>query len=172
MILFETDKRPLTYLLDQIEQGQLALPDFQRSFVWDANTTRELLSSIIASYPAGSLLFLQGGAKVFQPRAAEEAPPLNSEPPYLILDGQQRMTALYQAFTGTGSHRFSLISGTVDGYDLDDAVEVFHQTKVAKWSSINGQAADLMLPMSRLRNYAFWVMEVVASSRGCRGGST
>ena len=32
MILFETDKKPLTLLLDQIEQGELALPDFQRSF--------------------------------------------------------------------------------------------------------------------------------------------
>lgn len=40
MILFETDKKPLTYLLDRIQNRDLALPDFQRSFVWDANATR------------------------------------------------------------------------------------------------------------------------------------
>jgi hypothetical protein len=164
VILFETDKRPLTFLLDQVDQGQLALPDFQRSFVWDANATRELISSIIASYPAGSLLLLQGGAHVFKPRAVEEAPPLNSEPPYLVLDGQQRLTALYQAFAGKGSHRFFLnIRELLDGYDLDDAVEVYHWTKVARWSTLDGQATDLMLPMSQLRNYAFWVMDIVTN---------
>ncbi len=108
MILFETDKRPLTFLLDQVDQGDLALPDFQRSFVWDANATRELITSIVASYPAGSLLLLQGGARVFRPRAVEQAPAINGQPPYLVLDGQQRLTALYQAFTGKGSHRFFL----------------------------------------------------------------
>jgi hypothetical protein len=162
VILFETDKRPLTYLLDQVHQGELALPDFQRSFVWDSNATRELIASIVASYPAGSLLFLQGGAKVFRPRAAEEAPALNGQPPYLVLDGQQRLTSLYQSFTGKGSHRFFLnVRELLEGYDLDEAVEVYHHTKAARWSTIEGQAADLMLPMSRLRSYAFWVMEVV-----------
>lgn len=55
MILFQTGKRPLTYLLDQVVQGQLALPDFQRSFVWDANATRELIASIITSYRTDGL---------------------------------------------------------------------------------------------------------------------
>lgn len=164
MILFETDKRPLTYLLDQVDQGELALPDFQRSFVWEANATRELIASIVASYPAGSLLLLQGGAKVFRPRSVEEAPALNGQPPYLVLDGQQRLTSLYQAFAGKGSHRFFLnIRELLDDYELDDAVEVYHRTKTVRWSAIEGQAADLMLPMSRLRSYAFWVMEVVAA---------
>ena len=119
--------------------------------------------SIVASYPAGSLLFLQGGAKVFRPRPVEEAPTFGGEPPYLVLDGQQRLTSLYQSFSGTGTHRFYLnIRELLDGYDLDEAVEVYHHTKTAKWSSIEGQAEDLMLPLSRLRSYAFWVMEVVA----------
>lgn len=54
--LFDSDKKPLTFLLDQIENRELALPDFQRSFVWDPNATRELVVSIIQSFPAGSLL--------------------------------------------------------------------------------------------------------------------
>jgi Protein of unknown function DUF262 len=163
MILFETDKRPLTFLLDQVEQAQLALPDFQRSFVWDAGATRELLVSLVASYPAGTLLFLQGGAEVFKPRNVEEAPLLDGKtPPYLVLDGQQRLTSLYQAFSGVGTHRYFLnIQELLDGIELDDAVEVYHRSKVARWSNLQGQAAELMLPMSRLRTFGFWVMEVV-----------
>ncbi|HEV2068609.1 MAG TPA: DUF262 domain-containing protein [Acidimicrobiales bacterium] len=162
MILFETDKRPLTFLLDQVEQGQLALPDFQRSFVWDANATRELIVSIIASYPAGSLLLLQGGATVFRPRAVEEAPPLIGQPPFLALDGQQRLTSLYQAFAGKGTHRYFLNVGELlNGDELDEAVEVYDKTKAVRWSGLKAQATDLMLPLSRLRTYAFWVMDVV-----------
>lgn len=163
MIVFEADKRPLTFLMDQVEQGDLALPDFQRSFVWDANATRELAVSIIASYPAGSLLLLQGGASLFRPRAVEEAPELNGQPPYLVLDGQQRLTSLYQALSGTGSHRFFLnIRELLEGFDLDEAVEVYHQTKVQRWATIDAQARDLMLPLARLRSFAFWVMDVLA----------
>src|SRR3954447_22110842 len=86
MILFETDKRPMTYMLDQIEQGHSALPDCQRSFVWDANATGELLVSTIASYPARSLVLPQGGASLFGPREVEEAPNLVVQPPYIVLD--------------------------------------------------------------------------------------
>jgi len=85
---FETDKRDLLYLLDQIGNRDLALPDFQRSFVWDAAATRELIASIIRAFPAGNLLFLRGGSDVFLPRAVEEAEPLNGhEPVALVLDG-------------------------------------------------------------------------------------
>lgn len=138
------------------------MPDFQRSFVWQAQETRELIASIVASYPAGSLLLLQGGSAIFRPRAIEEAPQLNGQPPFLVLDGQQRLTSLYQAFRGKGLHRFFLnIQELIDGYDLDEAVEVYHHTKVTRWSTIDGQAADLMLPLSRLRSYAYWVRDVV-----------
>lgn len=162
-MLFETDKKPLTFLLDQVQERALALPDFQRSFVWDANATRELIASIMASYPAGSLLFLQGGAKVFRPRPVEGAPALDGQPPYLVLDGQQRLTALYQSFTGKGDHRYFLnIKELLDGKDLDEAVEVYHLKKVARWSTIEGQGEHLMLPLSRLRTYADWMIEIVS----------
>ena len=87
MILFETDKKPLRFLLDQGDQRELSLPDFQRSFVWDPNATRELVVSVVQSFPAGTLLFMRGGANVFAPRAVEEAPEQNAKTPsYLVLD--------------------------------------------------------------------------------------
>lgn len=162
MIIFETDKKPLTYFLDQIENRDLALPDFQRSFVWDPNATRELVVSIIRSFPAGTLLLMQGGANVFAPRAIEQAPQLNGAPSYLVLDGQQRMTSLYQAFSGRGSHRYFLnLQELIDGYDLDEAVEVYNQRRAKRWEFLAGQASDLMLPLSSLRAFGDWRDEIL-----------
>jgi len=61
LIEFDTDKKRLLFVLDTIENRQLALPDFQRSFVWDPDATRELVVSIIRSFPAGTLLQMEGG---------------------------------------------------------------------------------------------------------------
>jgi hypothetical protein len=163
MILFETDKKPLTFLLDQVDQRELSLPDFQRSFVWDPNATRELVVSVIQSFPAGTLLFMRGGAQVFAPRAVEEAPTLGSKKPsYLVLDGQQRLTSLYQAFRGRGTHRFFLnLQELIDGEDVDEATEVYPVKRVKKWSTLEGQAADLMLPLDQIVKFADWRDDVL-----------
>lgn len=162
MILFETDKKPLTYLLDQIENRDVALPDFQRSFVWDASATRELVVSVIRSFPAGTLLLMQGGSRIFAPRPFEEAAALNGEPAYLVLDGQQRLTSLFQAFSGRGTHRFFLnLAELIDGYDVDEAVEVYLARRTKRWQTIEGQSADLMLPLERLRSFSDWRDEVL-----------
>jgi len=157
VILFETDKKPLTYLLDQIENRDIALPDFQRSFVWDASATRELVVSVIRSFPAGTLLLMQGGSKVFAPRPFEEAANLNGDPAYLVLDGQQRLTSLFQAFFGRGTHLFFLnLAELIAGYDVDEAVEVYLAKRAKRWQSIASQAADLMLPLEQLRSFSEW----------------
>ena len=59
------------HMVDQLHTGELALPDFQRSFVWAPDATRELIVSIIRGFPAGNLLFLQGGSAQFKARTAE-----------------------------------------------------------------------------------------------------
>lgn len=157
MILFETDKKPLTFMLDQIQNRYLALPDFQRSFVWDPNATRELVVSIIRSFPAGTLLQMEGGGRIFAPRAFEGAPAINGNPSHLILDGQQRMTSLYQAFSGVGTHRYFLnIQELLDDQIVDEAVEVYTAKRSRRWLSLERQADDLMLPLAQIRSFAGW----------------
>ena len=160
---FETDKRDLLYLLDQIHNQDLALPDFQRSFVWDATTTRELIVSIVRSFPAGTLLFLRGGSKVFLPRAVEEAPGLDGhQPTALVLDGQQRLSSLYQAFSGVGTHRFFVdIVALMAGDDIDAAIKAFSVSRAKPWATIEGQARSLMLPLARVRDYSYWRDDVL-----------
>ena len=81
----------LAYLLQMVHNRDLALPDFQRDFVWDPAMTSELIESIINNYPAGTLLRVKNGQELlFRPRAIAGAPTLtdHDRPAYLILDGR------------------------------------------------------------------------------------
>ena len=160
---FDSDKKHVTYLLQQIEQRDLALPDFQRDFVWKPGETRELVRSVMQSFPAGTILLMQGGAKHFKPRSFAQAPDLSGkEPTYLALDGQQRLTSLSLAFSGRGDHLYFLnIGELIEGFGIDEAVEVWHKTWVKVWATIEGQAKELALPLSRLMDYANWKDEVI-----------
>lgn len=157
-----TDKQPLTFLLDKIQNRELALPDFQRSFVWDPDATRELIASIARGFPVGNLLFLRGSSEVFVPRAVEEAPELDGyQPSFLVLDGQQRLSSLYQAFTGVGAHRFFLdIRALMTGDDIDSSVKAYSTRAARQWSTVEDQAGSLMFPLARLRDYGEWKDQV------------
>jgi hypothetical protein len=83
--LFEdTPTKELSWLLRQIEEREIALPDFQRESVWEPAATQELIVSIGNNYPAGSLLAIRNTHSYFAAREFEEAPTLNgSKPTYL-----------------------------------------------------------------------------------------
>jgi hypothetical protein len=150
---FQTVPRRLLQLLGELDSGQLALPDFQRSFVWAPDATRELIVSIIRSFPAGALLFLQGGGAAFKARAAEQAPPLSLAPNTLVLDGQQRLTSLYQALHGVGASRFFLDMGALlAGADVNESLRVFAAERAAWLEEVEAQANALMMPLSEVLN--------------------
>lgn len=110
MAYFDTNPKKLKEdLLVSIDRGNTALPDFQREFVWQPGQTLALIVSLAQRFPAGSLLRLEIGAdNVFQAREFSGASPLseNITPQFLMLDGQQRLTSLYQALYGKGEHRY------------------------------------------------------------------
>jgi len=94
---FSATTRPLTALLNECADGSLQLPDFQRSWVWDEERIRSLISSISRGFPVGAIMTLRtGGAVRFQPRPVEGTKVGDRKPDSLLLDGQQRMTSLYQ----------------------------------------------------------------------------
>lgn len=96
---FTSDKKSLTEILSGIRDGELQLPDFQRGWVWDDEHVRDLIESVSLAYPIGTVMLLEtGGENVnFKPRPIDGAPSNGSSPDHLILDGQQRLTSLYQA---------------------------------------------------------------------------
>lgn len=104
---FDSTKTPLQELLSRADQGSLQLPDFQRGWVWDDDRIRSLLASVSASFPIGAVMLLQAGGEHvrFKPRPLTGTDPRLSEvsPETLILDGQQRLTSLYQALVSASA---------------------------------------------------------------------
>ncbi len=102
---FDSTKEQLSDILASIKAGKTKLPDFQRGWVWDDDHIKSLLASISRSFPVGAVMMLQTGNPTvrFLPREVEGAPKQDGQQPErLILDGQQRLTSLYQAlFSGS-----------------------------------------------------------------------
>jgi hypothetical protein len=159
MNLFEdTNPRALKELLAEIHNRSTALPDFQRDFVWEPGATQELIASIASNYPAGSILRVRDAKRVFAAREFEGAPALDgAKHTFLVLDGQQRLTSLYQAFYGVGEHRYFLDLGKLkDGADFEEAI--FHERSTTKWAKAREdfeiQAKELLLPLAVLKGGA------------------
>lgn len=159
MNLFEdTNPRALKELLAEVHNRTAVLPDFQRDFVWEPGATQELIVSIAYNYPAGSILRVRDAQRAFAAREFEGAPALNgAQHTFLVLDGQQRLTSLYQAFYGVGEHRYYLdLKKLIDGADFEEAI--FHVRANTKWAkareNFETQAAELYLPLAVLKGGA------------------
>ncbi len=102
---FDSTKALLKNILDEICEGKVQLPDFQRGWIWDDDHIRDLLVSIASSFPVGAVMLLENGGNVkFQTRPIEGLENTAAKdviPEKLILDGQQRLTTLTQALAIT-----------------------------------------------------------------------
>jgi len=97
---FGLDRKSLETLLAWVDSGDLQLPEFQRGWVWPQSNISSLVASISLGYPTGTLMLLQtGGATNFKARLVNGTDTRKSSvtAQRLILDGQQRITSLYQA---------------------------------------------------------------------------
>ncbi len=86
-----------------VKQGQVVLPRFQRHEAWRHAQVVGLLENILRDppLPIGALLTLEvGDQELFHSRPIVGAPPPQSKPSMHLLDGQQRMTALWRSLTG------------------------------------------------------------------------
>lgn len=96
--VFTPKSDTLDVLLPSIHRKNIALPNFQRRWVWNPNMVRELLISVAYRYPAGSLLTMPIHKAAFALRPFEGAgETLEGKPGLMVLDGQQRLTSLYQS---------------------------------------------------------------------------
>jgi len=97
---FESPDWSLSDLLRDIRSGRVQLPDFQRAWKWDDPRIASLLATITRGYPIGVVMTLETGGDGlrFKPKALAGVFTADLQPPeQLILDGQQRLTSLYQA---------------------------------------------------------------------------
>ena len=96
--LFKQVGYSLSKLIEDIDIGEIGLPDIQRPFVWTTAKIRDLFDSMYKGFPVGYLLFwintLNGNHRQIGIDTKQKAPRL------LIVDGQQRLTALYAVLKG------------------------------------------------------------------------
>lgn len=87
----------ISAILDYIDNGHMALPEFQRGYVWGGEQVRGLFQSLYRGHPVGSLLVWATDASTAAHRGnASLAPGVVK----LLLDGQQRITSLYGVIRG------------------------------------------------------------------------
>lgn len=87
----------ISTVLDQIDLGSLALPTFQRGYVWNREQVREFMDSLYRRHPVGSLLVWVTGTDGAEVRGDG---PTTLGTVQLLLDGQQRITTLYGIVRG------------------------------------------------------------------------
>jgi uncharacterized protein DUF262 len=87
----------ISTLLDHIDSGHMALPEFQRGYVWNRDQVRGLFESLYRRHPVGGLLVWVTPSTDAQHRGDG---PLPAGTIKLLLDGQQGMTSLYDVVRG------------------------------------------------------------------------
>ena len=80
-------------LLAWVKSGEIAVPEIQRPFVWDATKVRNLLDSLYQGYPVGYLIAWQNPSVRLKDGS-------KSSGKRILIDGQQRVTALMAALLG------------------------------------------------------------------------
>ena len=87
----------ISQVIDRIESGALALPMFQRGYVWNRPQVKKLFRSLYRGYPVGGFLIWETEADSTDVRAGQA---VGSGTINLLLDGQQRATSLYGVIKG------------------------------------------------------------------------
>jgi len=87
----------ISTILSQVDLGAMALPEFQRGYVWNRDQVRELIDSLYKRHPVGSLLTWKTRTDQTSVKGGQQPQPGFVE---LILDGQQRITSLYGVMRG------------------------------------------------------------------------
>lgn len=95
---------------NRIRYRQITLPRFQRSIAWGHGEVSGLLTTVLRGLPSGAALILEvGDAEKFKSRTMEDAPENGEKVTEQLLDGQQRLTALWRSLHDYYSNRTYLI---------------------------------------------------------------
>lgn len=154
------DHVSLNTLINRLKEGRFVIPDFQREFEWRPWDIRELMRSVFLDYYIGSLLLWKGKKENF---AALSCEPVygyggGASPEYIVLDGQQRLTAMYYAFLAPdlplpnrSFRAFYFLR--VDKFMAEEYDDAFHYDWLTKrWSKVLGnpsnQYAEHLFPLS------------------------
>jgi Protein of unknown function DUF262 len=149
-------------ILDQIDLGSIALPEFQRGYVWNRDQVRSLMDSLYYKHPVGSLLVWVTKTEASTARGDGPLAPGSVK---LLLDGQQRITSLYGIMRGKPPQFFDGHAQAFTGlyFNLEDETFEFYGTWKMKdnplWINVTelmklgvGGAIPRLLPLSEVQS--------------------
>lgn len=116
----------ISTILDHIDNGHMALPEFQRGFVWNRDQVRGLFTSLYKRHPIGGLLVWATESMTAAHRGDN---PLAAGIVKLLLDGQQRITSLYGVVRGRPPKFFDGNASAFTGlmFNLEQQLFEFYQ---------------------------------------------
>ena len=186
METFDSTKRSLFEILKDVNNAKIQLPDFQRGWIWDDNRIKGILASVAKSFPIGAVMLLETGNENvrFKTKPVEGVKLDNgAKAELLILDGQQRITSLYQTIvtneivTTKNEKNYEIkrwyyidMVKAMDGnYDLEEAIisinekkqitEDFGRRIVLDLSQKEYEFENLMYPVCMIDDYSVWRRE-------------
>lgn len=135
---YSVTPHPIETLLTWVRSGEIAIPEIQRPFVWDATKVRNLLDSLYQGYPVGYLISWRNPTVKLKDGTSAQGK-------RILIDGQQRVTALMAALLGQevltkdykivririafhpGEERFEVSNPAIakDGAWIDDVSRLF-----------------------------------------------
>lgn len=90
---YQVNQQLIENILSSVKLGEIAIPEIQRPFVWDASKVRDLMDSLYQGFPVGYVIAWKN------PNIRLKDGSL-SEGKKILIDGQQRVTALTAAILG------------------------------------------------------------------------
>src|SRR5574344_2055770 len=90
---YSVNQHLIETILAWVTAGEIAIPEMQRPFVWDASKVRDLLDSLYKGFPVGYII-------VWQNPKVKLKDGTTSSGKKVLIDGQQRITALSAAIAG------------------------------------------------------------------------
>lgn len=135
----------ITTILDQIDMGSIALPEFQRGYVWNRDQVRGLMNSLYRRHPIGSLLVWETKTEQVIDHARGDGK-LSMGSVKLLLDGQQRITSFYGIVRGRPPQFFD---GNVQAFtglyfNLEDEIFEFYAPVKMKDNPLWVNVTELM----------------------------
>ena len=132
-----------------MSSGTLALTDFQRSRVWDAGRIARFLKAILLGRPTGTLLLVTAGAG-FGRRPLMDNDADIHKADRLILDGQQRLTSLWQGLMGRGKRRYYIRVKDAKSYDFTVRNVEHRHTDYRGYNDADDEFQENVIPLNIL----------------------
>jgi len=127
----QAQNRLLPEWFNRVRTGQIRLPRFQRFEAWGSNEVSGLIEAVLRGLPAGAALVLEvGDQEKFISRVMSGAPAPTERVTEHLLDGQQRLTALWKSLNDHYEDRTYFVYLETDIETEREEPEVFGQ---ARW---------------------------------------